>query len=108
MLEWITLTFRILKAHILGHTPFILEATKEVPRRLIHPKRKTIGLRVPDHPISQALLTAMAEPFMSVTLILPGEKHPLSDLEAIRETLNKQIELIIDGGPCTGDPTKRY
>jgi tRNA threonylcarbamoyl adenosine modification protein (Sua5/YciO/YrdC/YwlC family) len=98
-------SFRLLKAHTPGAYTFILEATKEVPRRLVHPKRKTIGLRVPDHPITQALLAALNEPLMSVTLIRPGQEYPLSDHEEIVSHFQNQVDLIIDGGPCSGEPT---
>ncbi|MBS0350199.1 MAG: threonylcarbamoyl-AMP synthase [Proteobacteria bacterium] len=98
-------TFRILKAHTPGPYTFILEATKEVPRRLLHPKRKTIGLRVPNHPIVRALLSNLSEPIMSVTLIMPGESEPLAGMEQISEQLKKQVDLIIDSGPCTAKPT---
>ncbi len=97
--------FRILKAHTPGPYTFILEATHDVPRRLQHPKKKTIGLRVPDHAITQALITAMGEPLMSVTLILPGEEEPLSDPEEIYELLKNKVDLIIDGGFCGIEPT---
>ncbi len=98
-------TFRLLKAYTPGPYTFILEATKEVPRRLLHPRRKTIGLRVPDHPITQALLAALGEPLMSVTLILPGRTRPLVDVEEIVTALRHQVDLIIDGGHCNDDPT---
>lgn len=97
--------FRILKAHTPGPYTFILPATKEVPRRLQHAKRKTIGLRVPDHPIARALLTELNEPLMSSTLILPGEELPLSDPEEIREKLEHQVDLVVDGGFCGLEPT---
>ncbi len=98
-------TFRLLKAHTPGAYTFILEATKEVPRRLVHPKRRTIGLRVPDHPITQALLSAMGEPLMSVTLMLPGHHEPFTEMEDILSALRNQVELIIDGGSCSVQPT---
>ncbi|MBI5450765.1 MAG: threonylcarbamoyl-AMP synthase [Gammaproteobacteria bacterium] len=97
--------FRLLKGCTPGPYTFILTATKEVPRRLQHPKRKTIGLRVPEHPITQALLQALAEPLMSVTLILPGDQLPMTDAEEIRERIGKQVDVIIDGGPCSHEPT---
>ncbi len=97
--------FRLLKAHTPGPYTFILAATKEVPRRLIHPKRKTIGLRVPEHPITQALLLALAEPLMSVTLILPGHVQPLGDIHEICQAFDNQVDLIIDGGSCSIEPT---
>ena len=92
--------YRILKAYTPGPYTFILKATPEVPRRLMHPKRKTIGIRVPDHPVAQALLRAMGEPIMSTSLILPDEEIQLSDPHDIRMKLGKQVDLIIDSGPC--------
>lgn len=97
--------FRILKAFTPGAYTFILKATSEVPRRMLHPKRRTLGLRVPDHPIALALLEALDEPLMSTTLILPGAAAPLSEPEAIRDILGLQVDLIIDGGNCGLDPT---
>ncbi|MBF7729509.1 L-threonylcarbamoyladenylate synthase [Pseudomonas sp. N040] len=93
-----TAAFRLLKAHTPGPYTFILSATREVPRMLMHPKRRTIGLRVPGHPIAQALLAELGEPMMSVTLILPGESLPLSDPYEIRQQIEHQVDLIIDGG----------
>lgn len=97
--------YRLLKAATPGAYTFILEATKEVPRRLSHPSRKTIGLRVPDNAIAQALLEELGEPLLGTTLILPDEEHPLSDPEEIRDGLEKVIDLIIDGGACQLEPT---
>ena len=97
--------FRLLKAYTPGSYTFILPASKEVPRRLVQPKRKTIGLRVPSHPIPLALLACLGEPMMSVTLILPGMDSPLVDLDEIQEQLEGQVDLIIDGGPCMVEPT---
>lgn len=97
--------YRLLKAATPGAYTFILEATKEVPRRLSHPSRKTIGLRVPDNAIAQALLEELGEPLLGTTLILPGDEHPLSDPEEIRNGLEKVIDLIIDGGACQLEPT---
>ena len=97
--------YRLLKAATPGAYTFILEATKEVPRRLSHPSRKTIGLRVPDNAIAQALLEELGQPLLGTTLILPGEEHPLSDAEDIRGGLEKQIDLVIDGGACRLEPT---
>ncbi|MFA5496043.1 MAG: L-threonylcarbamoyladenylate synthase [Porticoccaceae bacterium] len=97
--------FRMLKANTPGAYTFILEATSEVPRRLMHPKRKTIGLRVPSNPIAQALLAELDEPLMSVTLILPGDELPLNDPEDIRTTLEKRVDVIVDGGYCGLEPT---
>jgi tRNA threonylcarbamoyl adenosine modification protein (Sua5/YciO/YrdC/YwlC family) len=97
--------FRLLKAHTPGPYTFILEATKEVPRRLLHPKRKTIGMRVPDHPIALALLAELDEPMMTTSLILPGEDLPLVDAVDIRERLEQQIDLVIDGDFCGAEAT---
>lgn len=90
--------FRLLKSLTPGPYTFILEASREVPRRLLHPKRKSIGLRVPEHPITQSLLEAMGEPMMSVTLTMPGDEAPLADPEEMSEQLGKLVDLIIDGG----------
>ena len=97
--------FRLLKAHTPGPYTFILLATGQVPRRLQHPKRKTIGLRVPAHVVSQAILAELNEPLMSVTLIMPGDTIPLTDPYEMRELLNHQVDLVIDGGYCGLDPT---
>ncbi|OLU34349.1 threonylcarbamoyl-AMP synthase [Pseudomonas sp. PA15(2017)] len=93
-----TAAFRLLKNHTPGPYTFILNATREVPRMLLHPKRRTIGLRVPSHPISAALLEELGEPMMSVSLILPGEDLPMSDPYEMRQMLEHQVDLIIDGG----------
>ncbi|QKZ03551.1 L-threonylcarbamoyladenylate synthase [Pseudomonas eucalypticola] len=90
--------FRLLKAHVPGPYTFILNATREVPRLLLHDKRRTIGLRVPDHPISHALLEELGEPLMSVSLIMPGETLPMTDPYEMRQLLEHQVDLIIDGG----------
>ncbi|MDB4522145.1 MAG: L-threonylcarbamoyladenylate synthase [Gammaproteobacteria bacterium] len=92
--------YRLLKHFTPGAYTFILKATGEVPRRLQNPKRKTIGIRVPDNNISLALLDLLDQPLMSSTLILPDDDHPLSDPDEIREKLGKQVDLIIDGGFC--------
>jgi tRNA threonylcarbamoyl adenosine modification protein (Sua5/YciO/YrdC/YwlC family) len=92
--------FRLLKATTPGSYTFILEGTRELPRRLLHPKRKTIGLRVPDHPVVLALLAALDEPLLSSTLILPGDELPLADADEIRERLEKQLDAVIDTGHC--------
>lgn len=97
--------FRLLKAHTPGPYTFILPATKEVPKRLQHPKRKTIGLRIPEHTIALALLTELDEPLMSSTLMLPGEDLPMTDAEDIADAIGKQVDLIIDGGACGAEPT---
>ncbi|MDB6142308.1 MAG: Sua5/YciO/YrdC/YwlC [Pseudomonas sp.] len=93
-----TAAFRALRAHTPGPYTFILNATREVPRLILHPKRRTIGLRVPRHPIAQALLQELGEPLMSVSLIMPGDTLPLSDPHDMREKLEHQVDLIIDGG----------
>jgi tRNA threonylcarbamoyl adenosine modification protein (Sua5/YciO/YrdC/YwlC family) len=97
--------FRLLKATTPGAYTFILEATKEVPRRFCHPSRKTIGLRVPDNRIVQTLLNELNSPLIGITLILPNEKTPLTDPEEIKEYLSQQLDLIIDGGACSFEPT---
>ncbi|MDN3639472.1 L-threonylcarbamoyladenylate synthase [Simiduia curdlanivorans] len=97
--------YRMLKNHTPGQYTFILEATSEVPRRLMHPKRKTIGLRVPDNAIALALLEEMGEPLMSVTLHMPGDEYPMTDPYDIRDGLQHQLDLVIDGGYCGLDVT---
>lgn len=97
--------FAILHTQTPGPYTFILAATKEVPRRLLHPKRKTIGLRIPDHPIPLALIAELGEPLMSTTLILPGDTTPLCHPEEIRERLDQRIDLVIDGGEGGRIPT---
>ena len=97
--------FRLLKANTPGSYTFILEATKEVPKRLQHPKRSTIGIRIPDHPVALALLEELGELMSSSTLILPDEEWPLNDAERIRELLEKKVELVIDGGAVGVDFT---
>ncbi|CBW75463.1 Sua5/YciO/YrdC/YwlC family protein [Mycetohabitans rhizoxinica HKI 454] len=97
--------YRLIKAVTPGPYVFILQATKEVPRRLSHPSRKTIGLRVPDHAITLALLEALGQPVIASTLILPGDDEPLNEPEAIRAQLEKQLDLVIDGGACAAEPS---
>jgi tRNA threonylcarbamoyl adenosine modification protein (Sua5/YciO/YrdC/YwlC family) len=97
--------YRLLKSATPGPYTFILEATREVPRRLSHPSRKTIGLRVPDNMIAQALLEELGQPLLSTTLIMAGDEEPLSDADEIRDGLERQIDLIIDGGACRLEPT---
>ncbi|BES70827.1 L-threonylcarbamoyladenylate synthase [Marinobacter nanhaiticus D15-8W] len=97
--------YRLLKNFTPGPYTFILDATSEVPRRLLHPKRRTIGLRVPDNAIVQALLAELGEPIMSSTLILPGDTEPMTDPYDIRETLEHDLDLIIDGGFCGMEAT---
>jgi len=91
-------TFRLLKAHLPGPYTFILNATREVPRLLLHEKRRTIGMRVPDHPIALALVAELGEPLMSVSLVMPGDEEPLTDPYEMRQVLEHQVDLIIDGG----------
>ena len=97
--------YRLLKAATPGPSTFILEASKEVPRRLSHPSRKTIGLRVPENIIAQALLEELGQALIGTTLILPGSDDPLNDAADIRSQLEKHIELVIDGGSCSLLPT---
>ena len=92
--------YRLLKAATPGSYTFILRATREVPRRLMHPRRKTIGVRVPQHPVAHALLTELGEPMLSATLHLPGDEAALSEGEDIRERLEKKLDLILDAGHC--------
>jgi tRNA threonylcarbamoyl adenosine modification protein (Sua5/YciO/YrdC/YwlC family) len=97
--------YRLLKATTPGSYTFILEGTKELPRRVLHPKRKTIGLRVPDHPLVLALLAALDEPLLTSTLILPGDDAPLCDADTIQARLDKLLDLIVDCGPCGAQAT---
>jgi tRNA threonylcarbamoyl adenosine modification protein (Sua5/YciO/YrdC/YwlC family) len=92
--------YRLLKAYTPGPYTFILPATRQVPRRLQHPKRKTIGLRVPDNAITQAILAALGEPIMSSTLALPDEELPMTDPYDMRDVLGERVDLIVDGGYC--------
>ena len=97
--------FRLLKNNTPGSYTFILEATKEVPRRLQHPKRSTVGLRIPDHPVALALLEELNEPLLSSTLIMPDEDLPLTDVDEIRERLEKLVDAVIEGGSVGLEPT---
>jgi len=97
--------FRLLKNNTPGSYTFILEATKEVPKRLQHPKRSTVGVRIPDHPVALALLEELGEPLISSTLILPNEEFAMNDAEQIRDLLQHQIDLVVDGGAVGLDPT---
>lgn len=97
--------FRLLKNNTPGSYTFILEATKEVPKRLQHPKRSTIGVRIPDHPVALALLEELGEPLISSTLILPNEEFAMNDAEQIRDLLQHQIDLVVDGGAVGLDQT---
>lgn len=92
--------YRLLKNHTPGAYTFILKATSEVPRRLLHPKRRMIGIRIPDNLIAQALTQALGEPIMSTSLIMPGDDYPLTDPYEIRQLLQHDIDLVIDGGYC--------
>jgi len=97
--------YRLLKAVTPGSYVFILEGTKELPRRVMHPKRKTIGLRVPDNVVALALLAELNEPLLTTSLVLPGEEEPMTEAWEIRDRLEEQVDLIIDGGYCGIEPT---
>ena len=97
--------YRLLKAATPGSYTMILEATKEVPRRVSHPSRKTIGLRVPENRIALALLEQLGQPLLGTTLILPGDEQALTDADSVRARIEKQVDLIIDGGACSLEPT---
>jgi tRNA threonylcarbamoyl adenosine modification protein (Sua5/YciO/YrdC/YwlC family) len=97
--------FRIVRQGTPGTFTFVLPATREVPRRLKHPKRSTVGVRVPDHAVAQELLAELGEPILSSTLMLPGQAEPLNDAGQIRDALSRSIDLIIDSGACPAAPT---
>jgi len=97
--------FRLLKANTPGQYTFILKATRELPRRLHHPKRSTAGLRVPGHAVTQALLDELDQPLLSMTLQLPGDEEPLNEAWDIRDRLEHQVDLVIDAGACNAQPT---
>lgn len=97
--------FRLLKANTPGQYTFILKATREVPRRLQHPKRSTLGLRVPQHAVTQAILDELDQPLLSMTLLLPNDTEPLNEAWEIRDKLEHQLDLVIDAGACTAEPT---
>lgn len=97
--------YRMLKAATPGSYTFILEGTKELPRRLLHPKRKTIGLRVPDHVVALALLQELNEPLLTATLQLPGDEEPMTEGWEIKDRLEGMVDLILDGGHCGTEPT---
>ena len=97
--------YRLLKLGTPGPYTFILEATKEVPRRLSHPSRRTIGLRVPDHRVTQDLLAVFGQPLLATTLIPPGEREPLNDAEVIRERFEMLLQAVVDAGACPAQPT---
>ncbi|MEX0731926.1 MAG: L-threonylcarbamoyladenylate synthase [Aquisalimonadaceae bacterium] len=97
--------YRLLKSFTPGPYTFVLRATSEVPRRLQHPKRKTIGIRVPDHVIARALLADLGEPLMTTSLLMPGQDIPFTEASEIRQHLGGRVDLIIDGGPCGLEPS---
>jgi len=97
--------FRLLKHGTPGPFTFILEATKEVPRRLSHPSRRTIGLRVPEHRVTQALLEQMGQPLLATTLIAPGEHEPINDPQQIRARFERELQAVVDAGACPAEPT---
>ena len=97
--------FKAVKAATPGQYTFILPATREVPRRMLHPKKRTVGVRIPDHPVVQALLEELGEPLLSSTLLLPGEENPMTDGWTIKERLDHQIDAVIDSGECGEEPT---
>ncbi len=97
--------FRLLKAHIPGPFTFLLPATRETPKRLQHPKRRTIGIRVPDHLVPHLIMAELDEPIMTSTLLLPGDAEPLTDGEQIRERLDHVLDAVVDGGHCGIEPT---
>jgi tRNA threonylcarbamoyl adenosine modification protein (Sua5/YciO/YrdC/YwlC family) len=100
-----TWQFRMVKAHIPGPFTFVLPATRETPKRLQHPKRRTIGIRVPDHPVPVLIMAELDEPIMTSTLLLPGDDEPLTDAEQIRERLDHLLDAVVDGGHCGVEPT---
>ncbi len=97
--------FRVIKRVTPGSYVFIMPATKEVPRRLQHPRRKTIGVRVPDHAVVKALLEELGEPLLSTTLLLTGDEYPLNDADEIRGRLDRKLDLVLDAGPCGLEPS---
>lgn len=97
--------FRSIKAATPGSYTFILPATKEVPRRLLHPKKKTVGVRIPDHVVTQTLLAELGEPLLSSTLLMPDEEEPMTQGWEIKELLDHQIDAVIDSGDCGTEPT---
>ncbi|WP_444950869.1 L-threonylcarbamoyladenylate synthase [Micromonospora ureilytica] len=97
--------FRLVKASTPGSYTFILPATKEVPRRMLHPKKRTVGVRVPRHTVTQALLAELAEPLVSSTLVLPGDEEPMTQGWEIKERLDHQLDAVLDAGDCGKEPT---
>ncbi|PMR63053.1 threonylcarbamoyl-AMP synthase [Verrucosispora sp. ts21] len=97
--------FRAVKAATPGQYTFILPATKEVPRRLLHPRKRTVGVRIPDHPVTRALLDELGEPLLSSTLLLPGDDEPLTQGWEIKERLDHAVDAVVDAGDCGTEPT---
>ena len=97
--------FRAIKASTPGQYTFILRASNEVPRRLLHPRKKTVGVRIPDHAVTQALLTELGEPLLSSTLLLPGDEEPMTQGWEIKERLDNVVDAVIDSGDCGTEPT---
>lgn len=97
--------FRAIKAVTPGPYTFILPATREVPRRLLHPKKRTVGVRIPEHPVVRELLKAMGEPILSSTLLMPGELHPMTDGWEVKDLLDHVVDAVIDSGECGLEPT---
>jgi tRNA threonylcarbamoyl adenosine modification protein (Sua5/YciO/YrdC/YwlC family) len=97
--------FRSIKAATPGPYTFILPATREVPRRLLHPKKKTVGVRIPDHVVALAILHELGEPMVTSTLLLPGEEEPMTQGWEIKETLDHQLDAVVDSGECGTEPT---
>ena len=100
-----TWQFRLVRQGVPGAYTFILPATREVPRRLQHPRRRTVGVRIPEHPVALALLRELGEPMLSTTLLLPGDAEPIYDPVMIRDRLQHELEGIVDAGPCAAEPT---
>lgn len=98
-------SYRLLRQATPGPYTFILEATREVPRRLSHPSRKTIGIRIPDHPVALQLLHALGQPLIGTSLQLPGDELPLNDVQDIRDRLHNELDMVLDAGPCGVQPT---
>jgi tRNA threonylcarbamoyl adenosine modification protein (Sua5/YciO/YrdC/YwlC family) len=97
--------FRAVKAATPGPYTFILPATHEVPRRLLHPKKRTVGVRIPDHPVVRALLAEIGEPLLSSTLLMPGQTEPMTEGWVVKESLDHAVDAIVDAGECPGEPT---
>ena len=97
--------FRAVKSATPGPYTFILPATSEVPKRLMHPKKRTVGVRIPEHPVVQALLEELGEPLLSSTLLLPGETEPMTDGWSVKEALDHQLDAVLDSGECGQEPT---